>query len=163
MCLVGRYIKSQCRSRSSTLVCDMFAVNALVYPVHWKAPQSLVNWRPVQCSHSSQHPQVLPGSAASHLLVLWFWNIPDACGSNISLVHTTSVAFCDVGSFILLALDRQPFSTSVPPCAGSTQVVRFGVEPGLLHGCCSFASRFVAFGYVSSVPLLTASCLLVGL
>ena len=25
---------SQCRSRSSTVVCDVFAVNALVYPVH---------------------------------------------------------------------------------------------------------------------------------
>ena len=52
---------------------------------------------------------------------------------------------------------------SVPPSAGSTLVVRFGVEPGLLHVCCSFASRSVAFGYASSVPLFTASCLLVGL
>ena len=45
MCSVCRYIKSQCRSCSSTSVCDVFAVNALVYPVHWKALPSLVNWR----------------------------------------------------------------------------------------------------------------------
>ena len=56
-----------------------------------------------------------------------------------------------------------PFSTSVPPGPGSTQVARFGAGPGLLHVYRSFALWSVAFGYAFSVPLLTGSCSLVGL
>ena len=99
-------------------------------------------------------------------LVLWFWNILDACVSNVDSVsdfgthHQCHLQWCR--NVHPSCFGPSPFSTSVSSGAGSTQVVRFRAGPGLLHVCCSFALRSV-FGYASSVPLLTASCSLVGL